>query len=81
MNDIMFSYHGTYEQMDRHRICQVPALVNVATGWVWAAAAHWLTGLAGRLAGVHRPGWALAVWRLDSATARMLVHIAPCALC
>jgi len=35
--------------------------------WTWprAAAAHWLAGSAGRLAGARWPGRTLAVWQLD----------------
>jgi len=38
----------------------------VAAGRARAAAAHWLAGLAGRLAGARRPSQALAVRRLHS---------------
>ena len=44
-------------------LCSSLALVDVA------AAAHWLTGSAGRLAGTRWPGRALAVRRLESAAA------------
>ena len=51
-------------------VCSSPAPVDVAAGRARAAAAHWLAGSAGRLAGwLHRPGRALAVRRLDSAAA------------
>jgi len=42
----------------------------MAIGQARAAAAHWLAGSAGRLAGTRRPGWALAVWRMDLAAAQ-----------
>jgi len=45
-------------------LCSSPAPVDVAAGQMRAAAAHWLAGSAGRLAGMRRPGWALAVWLL-----------------
>jgi len=59
-------------------LCSSPAPVDVATGWALAAAAHWLTGSVGRLAGVCRPGRVLAVWRVDLGT---VVHVLPCASC
>jgi len=39
--------------------------VDVAAGRARTAAAHWLAGSAGRLAGARRPGQALAVRRLN----------------
>jgi len=45
-------------------LCSMLEPVDVAAGWAWAAAAHWLAGLAGRFAGAHQLGWALAIWRL-----------------
>jgi len=37
-------------------LCSSPAPVVVAASWIRVAAAHWLAGSAGGLAGVHRPG-------------------------
>ena len=51
-------------------LCSSPAPADVAAGRARAAAAHWLAGSAGRLAGARRPVRALAVRQLDSAAAR-----------
>jgi len=62
MDDVIFSYHEETGTV----LC---GLLCGSAGWhslwpVWVAAAHWLSGLAGRFAGV-----ALAVWQLDLAAA------------
>ena len=62
-------------------LCSLPAPVDVDRGQVQAAAAHWLAGLAGRLAVACKQSQALAVWWMESATARNGdVHLMSCSL-
>jgi len=68
-DDVMLSYNGTNGRTGT-ALCSSPAPVDMAAARARAAAAHWLAGSAGRLAGPG--GWT----RLLPGT---VMHVSPCA--